>query len=45
MTAPETRPDIFDRALRARHRDRMLGAFADHDFLHRAMLDLSLIHI
>ena len=39
MTAPETRPDIFDRALRARHRDRMLGAFADHDFLHRAMLD------
>jgi NADH dehydrogenase [ubiquinone] 1 alpha subcomplex assembly factor 5 len=39
MTAPEPRPDIFDRFLRARRRDRMLPAFADHDFLHRAMLD------
>jgi SAM-dependent methyltransferase len=35
----EPRPDIFDRARRARQRDRMLPAFADHDFLHRAMLD------
>lgn len=32
-------PDIFDRALRARRRDRMLARFADHDFLYRAMLD------
>ncbi|ETI64053.1 methyltransferase type 11 [Sphingobium sp. C100] len=39
MTATEPRPDIFDRSLRARRRDRMLTAFADHDFLHRAMLD------
>lgn len=35
----DSRPDIFDRARRARHRDRMLPAFADHDFLYRAMLD------
>jgi SAM-dependent methyltransferase len=35
----ESRPDIFDRARRARHRDRMLPAFAAHDFLYRAMLD------
>ncbi|WP_420144171.1 class I SAM-dependent methyltransferase [Sphingobium sp.] len=35
----ESRPDIFDRARRARQRDRMLPRFADHDFLHRAMLD------
>lgn len=35
----EARPDIFDRARRARHRDRMLPRFADHDFLHRLMLD------
>ncbi len=39
MTATEPRPDIFDRSLRARRRDRMMPAFADHDFLHRAMLD------
>lgn len=32
-------PDIFDRAARARHRDRMLPRFAEHDFLYRAMLD------
>jgi SAM-dependent methyltransferase len=31
--------DIFDRALRARRRDRMLARFADHDFLYRAMLN------
>jgi NADH dehydrogenase [ubiquinone] 1 alpha subcomplex assembly factor 5 len=35
----ESRPDIFDRSRRARHRDRMLPTFADHDFLYRAMLD------
>ncbi|QGP80934.1 methyltransferase domain-containing protein [Sphingobium sp. CAP-1] len=35
----DNRPDIFDRARRTRQRDRMLPAFADHDFLHRAMLD------
>ena len=35
----DTRPDIFDRSLRARRRDRMLPGFAAHDFLHRAMLD------
>ena len=35
----ESRPDIFDRARRARQRDRMLARFAEHDFLHRAMLD------
>ncbi|KQN09997.1 methyltransferase type 11 [Sphingobium sp. Leaf26] len=35
----DSRPDIFDRARRARQRDRMLDGFADHDFLHRAMLD------
>lgn len=35
----DSRPDIFDRARRARNRDRMLPAFAAHDFLHRAMLD------
>ncbi|HUD93796.1 class I SAM-dependent methyltransferase [Sphingobium sp.] len=35
----EPRPDIFDRARRARYRDRMIAGFADHDFLHRAMLD------
>ncbi|HKY82637.1 MAG TPA: methyltransferase domain-containing protein [Sphingobium sp.] len=34
-----TQPDIFDRALRARRRDRMVERFADHDFLYRAMLD------
>lgn len=34
-----TQPDIFDRSLRARRRDRMLARFADHDFLYRAMLD------
>ncbi len=33
------RPDIFDRTLRARRRDRMIAGFADHDFLYRAMLD------
>ncbi|MDO7835408.1 methyltransferase domain-containing protein [Sphingobium sp. HBC34] len=35
----DSRPDIFDRARRARQRDRMLPAFVDHDFLYRAMLD------
>jgi NADH dehydrogenase [ubiquinone] 1 alpha subcomplex assembly factor 5 len=34
-----TQPDIFDRSLRARRRDRMLARFANHDFLYRAMLD------
>lgn len=34
-----TSPDIFDRALRAKRRDRMMPRFADHDFLYRAMLD------
>ena len=34
-----TQPDIFDRSLRARRRDRMMAQFADHDFLYRAMLD------
>ena len=34
-----TQPDIFDRALRARRRDRMMPRFAEHDFLYRAMLD------
>ncbi|MFZ2995278.1 class I SAM-dependent methyltransferase [Sphingobium sp.] len=33
------RPDIFDRRLRARQRDRMVPRFADHDFLYRMMLD------
>ena len=37
--ADTPRPDIFDRATRARQRDRMLPGFADHDFLHSAMLD------
>lgn len=32
-------PDIFDRALRARRRDRAAPAFASHDFLYRMMLD------
>lgn len=32
-------PDIFDRALRARRRDRAAPAFAAHDFLYRMMLD------
>ena len=35
----DSRPDIFDSALRARRRDRMLPTYADHDFLHQAMLD------
>ncbi|WP_188063476.1 class I SAM-dependent methyltransferase [Sphingobium sp. KCTC 72723] len=39
MTSPETRPDIFDRTLRARRRDRMMPRFADHDFLYRLMRD------
>lgn len=40
MPAEDTSPpDIFDRATRARHRDRMLPRFAEHDFLYRAMLD------
>ncbi|WP_340265230.1 class I SAM-dependent methyltransferase [Sphingobium mellinum] len=34
-----TQPDIFDRALRGRRRDRMAAHFADHDFLYRLMLD------
>jgi len=34
-----TNADIFDRALRARRRDRMMERFAEHDFLYRAMLD------
>ena len=34
-----TQPDIFDRTLRARRRDRMMPRFAEHDFLYRAMLD------
>ena len=34
-----TQPDIFDRTLRARRRDRMMPHFAEHDFLYRAMLD------
>ncbi|AMK23969.1 MULTISPECIES: class I SAM-dependent methyltransferase [unclassified Sphingobium] len=34
-----TNADIFDRALRARRRDRMMARFAEHDFLYRAMLD------
>jgi SAM-dependent methyltransferase len=34
-----TSPDIFDRSLRARRRDRMMPHFAEHDFLYRAMLD------
>ena len=37
--APMTQPDIFDRSLRARRRDRMMAHFADHDFLYRAMVD------
>src|SRR3546814_3658050 len=37
--APMTRPDIVDRALRARRRDRMMARFAEHDFLYRMMLD------
>lgn len=32
-------PDIFDRALRVRRRDRAAPAFAAHDFLYRMMLD------
>lgn len=32
-------PDIFDRSLRAKRRDRMMAHFAEHDFLYRAMLD------
>ncbi len=32
-------PDIFDRALRARRRDRAARDFAAHDFLYRRMLD------
>lgn len=39
MTSPETRPDIFDRTLRARRRDRMMPRFAEHDFLYRLMRD------
>lgn len=35
----DDRPDIFDRARRARQRDRMMPRFAAHDFLYRAMLD------
>ncbi|MCC4231192.1 methyltransferase domain-containing protein [Sphingobium soli] len=35
----DSRPDIFDSALRACRRDRMLPTYADHDFLHQAMLD------
>lgn len=35
----DDRPDIFDRARRARQRDRMTPRFAEHDFLYRAMLD------
>lgn len=35
----EPRPDIFDRARRAKQRDRMLRGFTEHDFLYRAMLD------
>lgn len=38
-TGDTSPPDIFDRATRARHRDRMLPRFAEHDFLYRAMLD------
>ncbi|HWV12599.1 MAG TPA: methyltransferase domain-containing protein [Sphingobium sp.] len=34
-----TQPDIFDRRLRARRRDRMMPRFDEHDFLYRAMLD------
>ena len=34
-----TQPDIFDRSLRAKRRDRMMAHFAEHDFLYRAMLD------
>lgn len=34
-----TNPDIFDRRLRALRRDRMMGGFADHDFLYGAMLE------
>ncbi len=37
--APDSLPEIFDRSVRARHRDRMMPRFAEHDFLHRAMLD------
>ena len=36
---PMTQPDIFDRQLRARRRDRMMPRFSEHDFLYRAMLD------
>jgi SAM-dependent methyltransferase len=32
-------PDIFDRDLRARRRDRAAPAFARHDFLYRMLLD------
>ncbi|MCP1471652.1 SAM-dependent methyltransferase [Sphingobium sp. OAS761] len=39
MTAADARPDIFDRARRARSRDRMMPCFAAHDFLYRAMLE------
>jgi SAM-dependent methyltransferase len=34
-----TNSDIFDRALRAKRRDRMMARFAEHDFLYRMMLD------
>jgi SAM-dependent methyltransferase len=34
-----TTPDLFDRALRRRRRDRAAPAYAAHDFLHAAMLD------
>ncbi len=33
------RPAIFDRNARRRHRDRAVAQFADHDFVHVAMLD------
>ena len=34
-----TNSDIFDRALRAKRRDRMMARFAEHDFFYRMMLD------
>lgn len=39
VTDPEGPPDIFDRALRRRRRDRAAPGFAQHDFLRRHMLD------
>jgi SAM-dependent methyltransferase len=37
--ASQGRPAIFDRNARRRHRDRAESRFAEHDFVHAAMLD------